>query len=95
MSIPITIDRRFRTGARRSGVRPWLTALAWLGNQRARGRLRRCAALDRRFVADIGLTPAELATLCAAPPWRPVVRARDAALTSLPRPAARSSRSPG
>jgi len=41
-----------------------------LQNYAARRELRRCASLDPRFARDIGLTPDELAMVCAAPPWR-------------------------
>ena len=76
MSLPVTIDhRRFEPASRvGGGVRRWAIRLAWLDNHRARRRLRQYAALDRRFVADIGLTPAEFAMLCAAPPWKALTR---------------------
>jgi hypothetical protein len=48
--------------------------LTWFENYAARRRLRQCASLDPRFPKDIGLTPGELAMLCAAPPWRSVMR---------------------
>jgi hypothetical protein len=65
MSLPVTIDHgRFEPASRvGGGARRWAIPLIWLDNHRARRRLRQCAALDRRFVADIGLTPPEFATL--------------------------------
>lgn len=41
----------------------------WCENHAARGRLRRCVLLDRRFLEDIGLTAAELEIVMRAPFW--------------------------
>ena len=43
--------------------------LAWFENERARRRLAECQTLDPRFAGDIGVTPAQIATECAAPFW--------------------------
>jgi uncharacterized protein YjiS (DUF1127 family) len=55
-------------------VRRWFFLSAWFENRAACRRLRRYASLDPRLAKDIGLTPAELAMLCAGPPWRAVAR---------------------
>jgi uncharacterized protein YjiS (DUF1127 family) len=67
---------------------PGLRALfcGWLENHAARRRLRRCAVLDRRFAADIGLTPEEMETECLAPFWIAVPR------VTFARPAGRDAR---
>lgn len=52
--------------------------LQWFEAERARRQLERCQILDPRFASDVGITAAEIAVECAAPPWRPIRLARAA-----------------
>jgi hypothetical protein len=74
ISLTIAHDRPRIRSPIKDRVRPWFVLLAWFDNHIARQRLQRCASLDWRFAKDIGLTPGELAIVCAAPPWKAVVR---------------------
>jgi uncharacterized protein YjiS (DUF1127 family) len=53
----------------------WRHRLAlWLATLDGRRRLIRCAALDPRFPADIGLTPIDIVVESRRPFWQPLRR---------------------
>ena len=73
----IVPDRQARSSERTPSIAGWtrqwpFVVQAWRENHAARRRLCQCAALDRRFAQDIGLTQGEVAMLCAERPWKPV-----------------------
>ncbi len=43
--------------------------LKWLADERARRRLAEYQRIDPRFAKDVGVTPEQIATECAAPFW--------------------------
>jgi hypothetical protein len=70
----LTIDRHGLEPRRSLASRVRLVMSAWFANHAARRQLLCCSLLDARFANDIGLTPDELATICAAPFWRALER---------------------
>jgi uncharacterized protein YjiS (DUF1127 family) len=70
-------SRRRHSRAWRVLAARYITPSTWTENYLTRRRLLSCQMLDSRFVKDVGLTSAQIATECGEPFWAAVGLSRE------------------